>query len=290
MMSSKQSTPGAERPNRPDWEINAGDDRDKRMRLTQRGAARDERKRTADWFVRRQRAIPLEKRKWLNVVEVAEAQAKIPGTLDIDGPVRDRFIDAVRRSILSNEFTDELTKRSMVINVMPHGHGEWRFDPNGAAIKELFNPIAEYIWMSRPQWTQWLDRLGLEPPARIWPAPVSDEPAVREALEIEQATNEPSAGDPEQSETIVIRSGLKGRPNSSDIVFREVDLRIAALKPGEFLGDTKRAVAKSLCEWLDDVFRKQHPEVHPLNPRNLAGTRKFIDKVNGHVRYPSARN
>jgi hypothetical protein len=107
----------------------------------------------------------LEHRKWFSVTELADEHARKPGTIDIDGRIRAQFIDEVRRSILSGEFSEG--GRSKVLNMHPSGLAEWRFDVLGASNPEQFDPIASHLWIGREWWQRWLDQRGITSVGRV---------------------------------------------------------------------------------------------------------------------------
>jgi hypothetical protein len=151
------------------------------IELAERGQRR---RRFSDWFNRRQRLISFERRRWLSIAEMADEYAREPGSLEVNAERRDRFIDSVRRSILSGEFVHN--GRSKVLNVSPSGHAENRFDPLGATNEELFNPIAGYLWMSRTQWFEWLGRHGVAIPRFLAAREAPSLPAAEDNSHVEQ--------------------------------------------------------------------------------------------------------
>jgi hypothetical protein len=62
----------------------------------------------------------------------------------------------------------------------------------------------------------------------------------------------------------VRRAGAVGRPSSFSLIADELDRRIAALRPGEFLGRTADEVETSLSRWVADT--------HPTRPQCKAKT------------------
>jgi hypothetical protein len=154
-----------------------------KLRFTELAELHEKRRRFTNWFIRRQRRISFERRQWLGITEMADEYAKEPGSLEVNADRRDRFIDTVRLSILSNEFVKN--GRSQVLNVHPSGHAQNRFDPAGAT--ELFNPIVGYLYISRTQWSEWLGRLGVEIPR----FPTTSVKAAREAPSLPTAEDNP---------------------------------------------------------------------------------------------------
>lgn len=63
----------------------------------------------------------------------------------------------------------------------------------------------------------------------------------------------------------VIKSGAPGRPTSMQLVEAELNSRIAALKPGEKLGDSATDVADQLSAWL----KKAHPTAASCKPKTI---------------------
>jgi hypothetical protein len=117
------------------------------------------RTRIADWFNRRQERTPLEKRVWLCLTEIANEYARKRGALTVDEKERELALEALRRSILTREF--------FVLDMHPSGLAEFRFDPQGASIPEIFNPIARHLWTRHQDCVAWFERHGLELPHRL---------------------------------------------------------------------------------------------------------------------------
>jgi hypothetical protein len=117
------------------------------------------RTRIADWFNRRQERTALEKRVWLCLTEIADEYARKRGALTVDDKERELALEALRRSILRREF--------FVLNMHPSGLAEFRFDPLGASISEIFTPIVRHLWIRHQDCVAWFERHGLEHPHRL---------------------------------------------------------------------------------------------------------------------------
>jgi hypothetical protein len=155
------------------------------LRFIEFAERHEKRRRRTVWFNRRQCRISFERRQWLGITEMADEYAKEPGSLEVNAERRNRFINSVRRSILSGEFTHN--GRSQVLNVHPSGLAENRFDPIGASNEEQFNPIVAYLYISRTQWSNWLERHGVEIPR----FPATSVKAAREAPSLPAAEDNP---------------------------------------------------------------------------------------------------
>jgi hypothetical protein len=117
------------------------------------------RTRIAGWFNCRQECTALEKRVWLCLTEIADEYARKRGALAVDDKERELALEALRRSILTREF--------FVLNMHPSGLAEFRFDPQGASIPEIFSPIARHLWIRHQDCVAWFERHGLELPNRL---------------------------------------------------------------------------------------------------------------------------
>jgi hypothetical protein len=124
------------------------------------------RRRTADWFNRRQERTPLGKRVWLGLVEIADEYARKPGSLAVDEKERERALDALRRSILAREFIDQ-QGRSRILNMHPSRLADFRFDPSGARHPDLFDPIAHHLWITYQDCARWFNRRAIPIPLRL---------------------------------------------------------------------------------------------------------------------------
>jgi hypothetical protein len=146
----------------------------------------------------------------------------------------------------------------------------------------LWRQYLSKCWISRADAIHWFKAQNLDVPAPLVESPRILSSTPRPGGTFPARADQP-ADTPEQDEAISIRSGLKGRPNSAAHALRELDRRIAALKPGEYLGDTERAVAESLCQWLDGDFRKKQPDVHSMKPKSLTNNPQFRERVKPHL-------
>jgi hypothetical protein len=182
-MNSGGDSPGIEYGTRVPAPDGRGDD--DHVPFIELAERRRHRSRFAVWFLRRQRLVALDCRRWFSVTELADQYAKEPDTLDVDEQRRAQFIDAVRRSILSGEFSD--AQRSKVLNVHPSGLAEGRFEVLGASNQEQFNPLESHLWISRIWWIKWLDGAGIATPALGRGARVQDDVVVVPPAEVSAA-------------------------------------------------------------------------------------------------------
>jgi hypothetical protein len=142
---------------------------------------RQRRGRRAHLFQQRQRLIAFDRRPWVSITDMADAHACKSGTFDADDRIRGQFIEAVRRSILSGEFSDG--KSSKVLNLHPSGLAQsWWFEVLGASNPEQFDPIASHLWIGRKWWINWFDRGGIKMPTigravfKVLAVPTGQEP------------------------------------------------------------------------------------------------------------------
>lgn len=120
----------------------------------------ERRKHVANWFIRRQERTAPEKRVWFCLPEIADEFARKPGAFAVDDEERTATLEALRRSILAREF-------SCVLNTHPSELANFRFDPDGAAIPELFNKTVGHLWIRYQDCVAWSNRHGLELPHRL---------------------------------------------------------------------------------------------------------------------------
>jgi hypothetical protein len=133
---------------------------------------RQRRARIADWFNRRQERTALEKRVWFRLTEIADEFARKKGSFTVDDKERDLSLEALRRSIVAREFSDE-HNQSRVLNMHPLGLADVYFDPSSASAPELFNAIVRHLWIRHRDCVDWFKRQGLELPYRLRREPLS---------------------------------------------------------------------------------------------------------------------
>jgi hypothetical protein len=124
------------------------------------------RTRRANEFNRKQAHIALGKRRWLRLTEIADEYARNPGSLEIDEKRREHALQALRSSILAEEFGDRQS-RSRVLNMHPSRHAGSRFDPLGATNPDQFDQIAAHLWITHQDCVEWFNRSGIELPHRL---------------------------------------------------------------------------------------------------------------------------
>jgi hypothetical protein len=128
---------------------------------------RQMRTRRASEFNRKQNCIALGKRRWLRLTEIARECARKPESLgEIDDTKRKLALDELRYSILTGEFVDHQS-RSRVLNMHPSPVANFRFEPPGASRPELFEPIAEHLWITYQDCVDWFSRREVPLPLRL---------------------------------------------------------------------------------------------------------------------------
>ena len=68
------------------------------------------------WLIYAADRTPLHLRPWFRVSEIADAYARIPGSVELDQAKREVTLELLRRAILAGEF-DDAKKRSKVANL-----------------------------------------------------------------------------------------------------------------------------------------------------------------------------
>jgi hypothetical protein len=122
--------------------------------------------RRAAWFKLRQWQIPLERRHWLYLTDVAEEYARRPKSLTIDRDEYEVVLEELRRSILAGEFEDGWG-RSRVLCMHPDRLSELRFNRRSATHADYFRPIVEHLCITRRDCAEWFNRRRLELPHRL---------------------------------------------------------------------------------------------------------------------------
>ena len=126
------------------------------------------RQRIGPWLIREAERTPLHLRPWFRVSEIADACARIPGSVELDQAKRARALELLRKAILAGEF-DDARGRSKVANLHPSTAAELRFARDSAAIAD-FRGLAEHLWIRRADCKAWFERNQLEFPMRWLPA------------------------------------------------------------------------------------------------------------------------
>jgi len=159
-----------------------------------------------------------------------------------------------------------------------------------ALVSEIPSPPAqgasEIQSETPPPPTQPNERTVAEPPpvaaadgeAASAPAPVVNAPASAESAES-------SAALPAKPE-IIMKTGAPGAPTSMHLIEGELDRRIAALKPGEFLGRWLREVAEDLSRWLTT----NHREAPRCTPKTIQNNKKLASKIRPHLSKQKSQN
>jgi hypothetical protein len=134
----------------------------------ERGEGPSYRQRIGPWLIREAERTPLHLRPWFRVSEIADACARIPGSVELDQAKHARALELLRKAILAGEF-DDARGRSKVANLHPSTAAELRFARDGAAIAD-FRGLAEHLWIRRADCKAWFERNQLEFPMRWLPA------------------------------------------------------------------------------------------------------------------------
>jgi hypothetical protein len=113
--------------------------------------------------------MPLHLRSWFRVSEIADACARIPGSVDLDPAKRALTLELLRQAIHRGEF-DDARKRSKVANLHPSPAAELRFARDSAAIADYFPELAEHLWIRRADCKAWFERNKIPFPMRWLPA------------------------------------------------------------------------------------------------------------------------
>jgi hypothetical protein len=118
---------------------------------------------------------PLESRAWLGLHEIAEAYARIPGTLQRDSTRYDAAVEFLRRCIHEGRVTDA-KNRSQVANLNESPLAAFRFDPQMAVDpkivpgRDYFRDMVDH----QDLWMRWKDSARLFRDYNIgWPAELS---------------------------------------------------------------------------------------------------------------------
>jgi len=223
------------------------------------------RMRVADWFNRRQERTALEKRVWLCLTEITDEYARKRGALTVDDKERELALEALRRSILTREL--------FVLNMHPSGLAELRFDPLGASIPEIFNPIARHLWIRYQDCVAWFEGHGLELPRRLRREP-SYPPMIAVGEAINGAVNLYASGIPLVDADYDERTGQVLRPITTEAETIEPDSRDAVgrveaaqtqpswrIKNGEELTNSAKLVFETVKRiWPDSDYMGKTPQ------------------------------
>ena len=100
--------------------------------------------------------MPLHLRSWFRVSEIADACARIPGSVDLDPAKRALTLELLRQAILAGEF-DNARGRSKVANLHPSPAAELRFARDSADIPDDFfaEKLAKHLWIRRADCKAW---------------------------------------------------------------------------------------------------------------------------------------
>jgi hypothetical protein len=120
------------------------------------------------WLIYAADRTPLHVRPWFRVSEIADACARIHGSVELDQAKREGTIELLRRAILAGEF-DDAKKRSKVANLHPSPAAELRFARDSADIAD-FAKLDKHLWIRRADCKAWFDRQRIELPAHWFPA------------------------------------------------------------------------------------------------------------------------
>jgi hypothetical protein len=122
------------------------------------------------WLIYAADRTPLHVRPWFRVFEIADACARIHGSVELDQVKREGTLELLRRAILAGEF-DDAKKRSKVANLHPSPAAELRFARDSADIADdFFADLAEHLWIRRADCKAWFERNKLPFPMRWLPA------------------------------------------------------------------------------------------------------------------------
>jgi hypothetical protein len=141
------------------------------------------RTRQTNEFKRKQARIALGKRRWLSLTVIADEYAKKRGSLEIDDKRREEALEALRCSILTEEFMGGRGSRVLNMNSSPLEN--FRFDPLGASNREQFDPIAADIFITYQDCIDWFKGQGVELPRRL-----QREPSSTAMIAVGEAVNE----------------------------------------------------------------------------------------------------
>jgi hypothetical protein len=104
--------------------------------------------------------LPMSKRPWFRITEIADYCAKNPGSVEPDSVKRERTIELLRRAILRGEFEDA-NGRSRVACLHISPITTTRFDRGSAADTKFFQLAVPHLWLSRADSEDWYRRNAL---------------------------------------------------------------------------------------------------------------------------------
>jgi hypothetical protein len=90
-----------------------------------------------------------------------------------------------------------------------------------------------------------------------------------------------------------MKSGAAGQPTSKHLIEGELDRRIAALKPGEFLGRDIKDVGEKLSKWLEEDYPRAHPDSPrppPYSTKAVQNNTELTSKIRPHVPTPKTKD
>jgi hypothetical protein len=113
--------------------------------------------------------MPLHLRSWFRVSEIADACARIPGSVDLDPAKRALTLELLRQAIYRGDF-DDARKRSKVANLCPSIAAELRFARDSAAFADYFSDeLTKHLWIRRADCKAWFERNQIELPTYLFP-------------------------------------------------------------------------------------------------------------------------
>jgi hypothetical protein len=117
-------------------------------------AVRRYRQRIAPWLTDGGDRMPMRRRLWFRISEIADVCAQIPDSVQLDEGKLERAIELLRKAILTGEFEDT-DGRSTVANLHPAFAAELRFARESASQRSYFRPWISYLWIKRADCEAW---------------------------------------------------------------------------------------------------------------------------------------
>jgi len=182
------------------------------------------------------------RRGWLCLIEIVDEYARKQGSLMVDDKEREQALDVLRCSILAREFVDD-QGRPRVLNLNPSGLAHFRFDPSGARHADLFNPIAEYLWITYQDCVDWFNRHDVSLPLRLRREP-------------------PSTGRPEAARADIERPVPPGRLELARRSDEDKEPNILEIAK-TFVKDGIAPSVRDHTTLVMSVLKKEYPGDHP---------------------------